>query len=226
VASASTPASRTHNLMWKIAAVEAGWAGDALLDTYEVERRPVAQRNADVSLENAARLPEVYQALAAGDGLAQAIANQAEHFDMLGLQLGFAYGSGALLPNGADGPASAGSVRDYAPNARPGSRIPHAWLTRAGVRVSSLDLFAYDRFTLVTRRTWGEVTAGPVPLECISVGRDVADEGGEWTKSLDIDPDGALLVRPDQHVAWWTQSGGADAAEKLARALPAILSPA
>src|SRR5262249_36632302 len=52
----NTGVQDAHNLAWKIAAVEAGWATDALLDTYDVERRPVAQHNADVSLLNAMRL--------------------------------------------------------------------------------------------------------------------------------------------------------------------------
>jgi putative polyketide hydroxylase len=32
-----------HNLAWKLAAVFGGWAGEALLDTYDSERRPVAE---------------------------------------------------------------------------------------------------------------------------------------------------------------------------------------
>ncbi|WP_328659305.1 FAD-dependent oxidoreductase [Streptomyces sp. NBC_00334] len=32
-----------HNLAWKLAAVLEGWAGEALLDTYDAERRPVAE---------------------------------------------------------------------------------------------------------------------------------------------------------------------------------------
>ena len=142
---------------------------DALLDTYEIERRPVAQHNADVSLQNAVRLGEVYQALAAadatGDALRAAIANQAEHFDMLGLQLGFIYESGAIAERQRREADAGSSVRDYVPTAVPGARVPHAWVTRAGVRVSTLDLFAYDRFTLVTGpagQPWIEAVPGPV----------------------------------------------------------------
>jgi 2-polyprenyl-6-methoxyphenol hydroxylase-like FAD-dependent oxidoreductase len=222
----NTGVQDAHNLVWKIAAVEAGSAGAALLETYETERRPVAQRNADVSLGNAARLAEVFQALASGGDVATAIANQAEHFDMLGLQLGFAYASGAIVPNGAGTPSS--SVREYVPNAHPGSRIPHAWITRAGVRISSLDLFAYDRFTLIAGpagRAWAEAAAR-VPVDCIVIGHDVADAGGEWMKRLDIEPTGALLVRPDQHVAWRARSGSENAADALARALAVVLARA
>lgn len=32
-----------HNLAWKIAATHHGWAGKSLLDSYELERRPIAQ---------------------------------------------------------------------------------------------------------------------------------------------------------------------------------------
>ena len=48
-----------HNLAWKLGAVHRGWATEALLDTYEAERRPVAERNASVSLDNALKLLEV-----------------------------------------------------------------------------------------------------------------------------------------------------------------------
>src|SRR5207344_349711 len=43
-----------QNLCWKVAAVLAGDASPALLDTYEAERRPVDEHNAQRSLENAA----------------------------------------------------------------------------------------------------------------------------------------------------------------------------
>jgi 2,4-dichlorophenol 6-monooxygenase len=43
-----------QNLCWKLALVLAGHASPALLDTYEAERRPVDERNAQRSLENAA----------------------------------------------------------------------------------------------------------------------------------------------------------------------------
>ena len=39
-----------HNLGWKLAWVARGWADPALLDSYEAERRPVAERNTRSSL--------------------------------------------------------------------------------------------------------------------------------------------------------------------------------
>jgi 2,4-dichlorophenol 6-monooxygenase len=42
-----------HNLAWKLAYVLRGQAGDALLDSYNAERRPVTASNVQRSLENA-----------------------------------------------------------------------------------------------------------------------------------------------------------------------------
>ncbi len=239
----NTGVQDVQNLVWKIAAVEAGWAPAALLDTYERERRPVAQRNADVSLQNAMRLMEVYQALASIDPaartagtvppsteLATAIANQAEHFDQLGLQLGFTYEGGALVAGGAsDGDADEpSSVREYRPSARPGARLPHAWVTRDGRRVSSLDLVALDRFTLIVGcdgAPWSDAAATDAapPLTTIRLGHDVLDPDGTWTTLLALAPDGAILVRPDQHVAWRSARTDANPGVALASVFAILL---
>ncbi|MFE9790035.1 FAD-dependent monooxygenase [Nocardia salmonicida] len=48
-----------HNLAWKLEAILRGGARDALLDTYEVERRPVVERFADQSVTNHFRLDKL-----------------------------------------------------------------------------------------------------------------------------------------------------------------------
>ena len=45
-----------QNLTWKMAAVLQGAAGEALLDTYEVERQPIALTNNEQSMTNALKL--------------------------------------------------------------------------------------------------------------------------------------------------------------------------
>jgi len=236
-----------HNLAWKLALVDAGDAGAALLDTYEVERKPVAQTNADQSLVNALRMLEAMGQLGLGGEPAAAraaletlvstaagraevtatIETQQEHFDMLGLQLGFAYERGALVPDGT--PAPMVRVRDFDPSGRPGARLPHAWLDQAGTRRSSLDLVGGDGFTLITGpegAAWVMATAlvDACPIRALVVGRDVADPTGAWLDACGIEPDGALLVRPDQHVAWRAPHGVADAKAALSDALAMVLA--
>ena len=225
----NTGVADAHNLIWKLAAVIQGLAPEDLLDTYGAERRPVATLNADKSLENALRLMDVFVACGAAGtpeesraGFDAALATvegrsavraaaeaQDEHFDQLGLQLGFAYpaGSGPVVDDGSPAVVVSNPVREYLPSTRPGGRLPHAWLTRRGRRTSTLDLVAPGRWLLVTSSAeWaaaGEWAAGgPLPLDVVLVGRDVLDDTGAWAEVSGTGGAGAVLVRPDQHVAW------------------------
>ena len=123
-----------------------------------------------------------------------AIENQATHFDMLGLQLGYCYESlGEMVSSHAD--RTVDPVRTYVPSCRPGARLPHGWIQRAGDIVSTLDLIPLDRAVLV---------AGPACAAAgadLRVGVDFEDPDGWWSGTLAMPDDGALLVRPDQHVA-------------------------
>jgi 2-polyprenyl-6-methoxyphenol hydroxylase-like FAD-dependent oxidoreductase len=223
----NTGVQDADNLAWKLGAVAHGWADTALLDTYETERRPVAQRNADQSFVNAVRMLELFtelgitedhaasrSALAAilADGagrerIRQAIERQRDHFDMLGLHLGASYASGALVPDGSAPSAPANPVCDYVPTSRPGSRLPHAWVEQDGVRRSVLDLVATDGLTLIAAAdggAWVDAARGctAAPMRCLVTGRDFTDPAGHWARVCELGRDGALLVRPDQHVAW------------------------
>ncbi len=212
----NTGVQDAHNLAWKLAAVTRGDAVDSLLDTYESERRPVAQRNADVSLENAMKLIEVPVALGADPDVAvasanlqrvlasadaraavdTAIANQATHFDMLGLQLGYEYDLGE--GSAPIAPPTDSSVREYVPHCVPGARLPHGWIERDGVRISSLDLIPL---------TESIVLAGPEASRPtdetgtrLVLGTDFLDPEHWWDTALGLAADAVILVRPDQHV--------------------------
>jgi 2,4-dichlorophenol 6-monooxygenase len=251
-----------HNLVWKIRAVEQGWASETILDSYELERRAVAQGNTDQSLRNAVRIFEVSKALGVSEDpetsradfqaalddpvrferVRSAILDQREHFELLALELGFSYESGAMVPDGSPKPAGVSPVSDYVPTTRPGSRLPHLWLERGGTVVSTLDLLAYDRFTLITGSEGGDWTQaaagiGSIPIACVAidsrvsagearVGDPVSDTDGSWAALSGIGPDGAILVRPDGHVAWRSGSVPANPSVELEAALGTILARA
>jgi len=236
-----------HNLAWKLAAVLNGWAPASLLESYESERRPVAETNADQSLRNALRLFEVPLALGISDLSAAsrermqqtlaspagrervraAIEAQGEHFDMPGLQLGFCYETGALLRAQGESPPAL-QVREFVPSGCPGARLPHAWLEERGARASLLDRVPLDGFLLVTGpegAAWLEALpklSGP-PVRGLRLGRALLPEPAAWLELAGIGPDGALLVRPDQHVAWRSARAVPQPADALARVLRTIL---
>jgi 2-polyprenyl-6-methoxyphenol hydroxylase-like FAD-dependent oxidoreductase len=207
----NTGAADAHNLVWKIAAVEAGWADPSILDTYEAERRPVARFNCDQSLANAFKLIEVPIAFGFTDdpdesartladvlvdpvrraGVETAIAGQAIHFDLLGLQLGHVYEGPLVVGDGAEAVVMDEPARDYLPSTRPGGRLPHGWIDPA---TSTLDLV--DRAVpTVLVRDGTEPSALPDWATARTVDADV------WDDTFGLASDLCLVVRPDQHVA-------------------------
>jgi 2,4-dichlorophenol 6-monooxygenase len=235
-----------HNLVWKLRWVEQGRAAPALLDTYEVERRPVAQHNADQSLMNALRMLESIGELGLGGDIGaaraqlaalvespegrarveRAIEAQREHFDMVGLQLGFRYETGAVVPDGTVAAEPGNAVSEFIQSGRPGGRMPHAWLDAERKR-SSLDLLAGDTFTLLAGpdgEAWEAAARGlGDTLRVLVADRDFDDIGGVWRNACGIGRDGAVLVRPDQHVAWRAQCAPGGGRTDLASVLTTLL---
>jgi putative polyketide hydroxylase len=186
-----------HNLAWKLAGVIQGWAGDALLDTYEAERRPVALVTSDASI------------------LRQDVNAGPPRSAFSGVTLGYGYESSAVVPDGTAPPAVDDPVHDYVPTARPGHRAPHLWIEVAGRRVSTLDLFG-DAFVALVSDDHAAplVTDLGVPFRSHAVAGDTLGAYG-------LDPGGIVLVRPDGHVAWRCTSPPADPRAVLSEALRA-----
>ncbi len=228
----NTGAQSAHNLAWKVGAVAAGWAEPALLDTYEVERRPVAALHLGFSADRAHGLCAIAEAVAAGDlaGARALVGRRASTPTRQGMDLGYTYETGALLPDGSPPPARADPVRDYVPNARPGSRAPHLWLKRDGERVSTLDLVddAPVLLTGIGGAAWHEaaraVAAGGVPLRALAVGArgDLVADEAQWRELYGVEADGAVLVRPDGFVAWRARSLADDPHAALGRGIAAV----
>ncbi len=224
----STGLADVHNLAWKLALVLRGEADAALLSSYEAERRPVARANVAWSVENAQRMLAIRAAIADGDqaALDAALADQARHVEAVEQDLGYAYTRGALLPE-------AGPPAPF-PSAAPGHRAPHVWLRRGGERLSTLDLVDHGLALLVGPEGDGWRRAAAArderpPLAVHAIGGDAPvldDPSGAFLATYGIGPDGAVLVRPDGHVAWRAASAAADPAAELARAIRAVVAPA
>ncbi|MBZ4320006.1 FAD-dependent monooxygenase [Streptomyces huiliensis] len=206
------------DLGWKLAADLAGWAGPGLLDAYEAERRPVAERGLEAAGANLRRtvgraLPkEILLDGPEGDRARAALARQLgsaavrAEFDAPDLHFGMRYASPLIVadPDGDDG--------DWRSGALPGARAPHAWLSGG---TSTLDLFGAG-FRLLCF-TDGRSPASLLPTDGRSpdarVPRGLIDAFARRGVPLAVThchdrlvarlygrP--YVLVRPDGHVAW------------------------
>jgi 2,4-dichlorophenol 6-monooxygenase len=258
----NTAIQDAHNLAWKLAAVLKGTAGDALLDSYEPERRPIGMRNVDWALftflnhlvidagmglmpgappeAQTAALEAYFADTPMGETrrarAAEVIATQRTEFQAHDLEIGFSYGDGALVPDGSEAPPRDPMGSMYHPTTRPGHRLPHAWLNRNGQRISTHDLTgAGSSFALITGpagEAWCTAAAEAAERLAVSIvaarvgdGGDYADPTGAWAAVRQIRDDGAVLVRPDNHVAFRSSGTVDEPAAVLTDALETILRP-
>jgi hypothetical protein len=196
------------DLGWKLTATLRGWGGPNLLDSYEIERRPVHLRVLDVSVQNYSVLSEhlVRDSIDSDDdhgravraGLtAEILKSKTQEFKSLGVVLGTHYsGSPIVVADGTAPPAT--NVMHYEPSAHPGCLAPHLWLDE---NTSLYDRFDMGFTVLVTdgaveaegRRLLEAAKAANVPAGLLVV--DNARLRELYGCSL-------ALIRPDQHVAW------------------------
>src|SRR5690606_3459587 len=104
------------NLAWKLAAVLKDEADEALLDSYEAERRPVGQLTVDQAYARYIRrvTPE------------EIGPDTPEMLDELTMEIGQFYRSGAVTDGRGEGEPAC--LHPDATRGRAGARVPHAWL--------------------------------------------------------------------------------------------------
>ncbi|MGG2463836.1 aklavinone 12-hydroxylase RdmE [Streptomyces sp. RGM 3693] len=218
----NTAIGDAYDLSWKLAAVLDSSAGAGLLDSYDAERRPMAERVVAAALQ-----------LLAGRGAAPAGKDTepepaTDQQGTLPVTLGFHYRSSAVLIEDHD---PADSEDPYRPSGRPGFRAPHVWLHHGGGTTSTVHLFGRDFVLLCGAEGgfWSGVAAEVAARLGTTVrphviGEQLTDSAGKFLTRYGIGPSGASLVRPDGVVAWRTAEAPADPARALHRALTAVLA--
>ena len=198
-----------HNLAWKVGAVVSGWAGPDLLDTYETERRAVAEANVAYSARRGGGMIKMVEAVRAGDldtvraGIAARPGGGRQ-----GMDLGFRYEEGAVASDGTTPPRST-------------TRWPTTCRTRA--RAAARPICGCSATGSACRRSTPSAAAsccspGPTGLPGARPPRPPPrrpDRGaqrrrggrpqapaGRFEALYGVEPDGAVLVRPDGFVGW------------------------
>ncbi len=222
------------DLGWKLAAVHQGWGGARLLDSYEVERRPVGIRQCDEAMRNFERygsrrpVPGVLDETPAGEQVRAELrkrlssGNRMAWDNPLHTHLGYRYDDSPIcIPDGPP-PPEPEDARDYRPSSHPGGRAPHAWLADGR---STLDLFGRG-FTLLRlgrdapdAAPLASAAARPgLPLDVVAL--DEPTIAALYQRKL-------VLVRPDGHVAWRGDALPRNASELIDRVRGAgVASPA
>jgi hypothetical protein len=199
------------DLGWKLAAVLSGFSGEKLLASYEQERRPVALANcAGSARHNAVRIKNgaLYDS---GLGLIEMRQRIAEHGntenESFGLEMGYSYhASPVVLPCSTEAPS--GDPVAYVPTTQPGSRLPSVFLADGSNLYDHLGpWFTLLCFSRCQTQSFDDTArAVGLPLKILQVdvtGHETLYEGP------------AVLVRPDQHIAWRGTPGDAPEAKRV-----------
>jgi hypothetical protein len=216
------------NLAWKLAALVQGWGGANLLQTYETERRPIAERNTIAARDlnkNLANMPiaaemeqDTAEGAAARARVSAHLATFGEEFASIGVQLGARYDGSPIVAE--DGAPPRDDFLHYTPSGVPGGRAPHYWPGAGRGYGDSL----FDRFGLgFTLLRLGSRAADTSSIEAAAHQRRVP------LKVIDLPHDDArelygsdlALIRPDQYVAWRGDVPPPDPERMLARLIGA-----
>ncbi len=254
----NTSIQDAYNLAWKLALVVSGRAGDGLLDTYDDERQPVGRQVVDRANQSVGEmlswlgpmgvldgrtpeaavehLDEIYgpNGEATRTDLLAGLETMNAQFNAHGVEMGQRYSSSAVVDDGMPFPQYTQDPElHYHPTTHPGAALPHAWLGRGTHDISTVDLCAYDRFTLLVGADGADWELAAVKIGdelgveirpfAVALGQEHNDVLGTWTRSREVTDRGCVLVRPDHFVAWRSHDRVADPVEALRATMHQVL---
>jgi 2-polyprenyl-6-methoxyphenol hydroxylase-like FAD-dependent oxidoreductase len=209
------------DLGWKLAAALQGWDGPKLLDSYTLERKPIAMINVNEAAEMRASFdnqtpfsPKIEEDSQEGKVLrekarAAILRTRAKEFqhDSAGIELGYRYENSPIcVSDGTPPPALDHGL--YVPSTWPGARAPHVWLKDGR---STLDLFGRGFTLLVLSSIPTDTTAFTTAAKKIGLPLEVVALDEPRVRETYERP--VVLVRPDGHVAWRGDTISANTAE-------------
>jgi 2-polyprenyl-6-methoxyphenol hydroxylase-like FAD-dependent oxidoreductase len=195
---ANTGIADAVDLGWKLAAELTGWGGPRLLASYELERRPVALFNRELS----AHLVEIWRRFARlsklgipAEQIAGLLEQDVHHIDNQGVHFGYRYTTSPVIWH-EEGRAPAWHWSRIPATTWPGGRAPAVRLADGTALFDHLGV----GFTLVDLSGGGtgeplvkEASRRGIPMSYLPL-HDAAVRSA-WERDL-------VLARPDQHVAW------------------------
>lgn len=168
--------------------------------------------------------------------LREAIDLQNRRSNALGLHLGQRYAeSNAVVDDGTPFPAyRRDPVMHYEPTTHPGAYLPHAWIEVKTCRMSTLNILEHGHFGLIVGIGGDPFIAAAeavsqelklkIPVYKIGYCCLYDDVLGEWhTARGELGDQGALLVRPDRHIAWRSVNRPGNPTDALRGALRQVL---
>ena len=222
------------DLSWKLSAVVKGWGGEALLQSYDIERRPVAFNNLKMVEKGTYEvfLPMIASATSHGIDLLSAGTAEGEsarkvleeeiergHWlhNQYGTSMGFRYNDSPVIVHDKEGSEPEYSVTKYVPSSWPGARAPQVLLAESETSVFDLFIPGFNvvDFTEDARFSGVFCAAGKalgIPIYSINLPKE-RHLRRVWERD-------AVLVRPDGHIGWrLPQASDAMSSEEAAEVL-------
>ena len=188
-----------ENLAWKLAAVLKGQGGNALIESYDVERIQAADEN----IGHSTRSTDFMSPHSAAERrLRDAVLSLAEHAEFARRMVN----SGRLsVPAVYDTPLSTPDTAPFAGTAKVGAPLPDAPLLRGDGTATHLLENLRGEFEIIHVKN-GDATNGQRPgvvdgIALTVIGEDLLDDEGKFTQRFDATPGATYLVRPDQHLS-------------------------
>jgi 2-polyprenyl-6-methoxyphenol hydroxylase-like FAD-dependent oxidoreductase len=209
------------DLSWKLAGVLNGWAGSAILDSYQSERMPITEQVSRYAMGTSRALAKqrgvipgnIEEPGPEGDAARALVGREAYdinvgQFCCGGLNFGSFYENSPIIAH--DREAAPGyTLYDFTPSTVPGCRTPHIWLRDGG---SLYDAMGPD-FTLLRFDPALDVGG----LVAAAVARRVPLKVLDIPTTAPVYAEKFVLSRPDQHVAWRGNAAPADPVELIDR---------